>query len=195
MHTVKWSYTKDGSVSAGQDAGWLDEVAFTLAPAITLQPLAQTVWVGSNVTFHATATNAVIAFYQWLKNGTNLPGAFGSLLTLPNDCRRDAGDYALRVANVGGTVVSSNATLVVRVPQSLAAPRFLPDGTFVFASGDADGGWLLPSDLAGFEVQASTNLLDWITLTNACSLTNGLLLLHDPGSARHPQRFYRLMER
>lgn len=177
-------------------AGWLDEVVFTPAPpAITLQPLAQTVWAGSNVTFHATASSAVIAFFQWEKNGTNLPGAYGAFLTLSNVCRRDSGDYALRVANAGGTTTSSNAALVVRVPQSLASPRFLPDGTFAFNSSDADGGWLLPSDLAGFEVQASTNLLDWITLTNAGTLTNGSLLLHDSDSTHHPQRFYRLMER
>jgi hypothetical protein len=26
-HTVRWTYSKDGSVSAGQDAAWLDQVA------------------------------------------------------------------------------------------------------------------------------------------------------------------------
>jgi hypothetical protein len=28
-HTLKWAYTKDGSVSSGSDAGWLDYVVFT----------------------------------------------------------------------------------------------------------------------------------------------------------------------
>ncbi len=27
-HTLKWAYTKDGSVSSGSDAGWVDQVVF-----------------------------------------------------------------------------------------------------------------------------------------------------------------------
>ena len=32
-HTLKWSYTKDGSGSSGQDCGWLDKIAFTTVNA------------------------------------------------------------------------------------------------------------------------------------------------------------------
>ena len=35
-HTLLWRYIKDGSVSAGSDAGWLDRVQFTSAPTSTL---------------------------------------------------------------------------------------------------------------------------------------------------------------
>ena len=30
-HTVEWAYTKDGSVSDGEDCGWIDDVAWTPA--------------------------------------------------------------------------------------------------------------------------------------------------------------------
>ena len=30
-HTLKWAYTKDGSVSIGTDAGWLDRVVYTIS--------------------------------------------------------------------------------------------------------------------------------------------------------------------
>ena len=41
-HTLKWTYAKDPSVSAGADAGWLDQVTFVPnPPVITLQPLSQ----------------------------------------------------------------------------------------------------------------------------------------------------------
>jgi len=33
MHTLSWHYSKDGSVSTGQDAGWVDQVTVTAAPA------------------------------------------------------------------------------------------------------------------------------------------------------------------
>lgn len=35
-HTIAWSYSKDRSVSAGSDAGWVDRVQFTSTPAGTV---------------------------------------------------------------------------------------------------------------------------------------------------------------
>ena len=193
-HNLFWIYSKDFSVSAGQDAGWLDQVTFTPAPLITQQPESQTAWMGLNATFQADATWSGIANVQWLKNGTNLPDAHSMLLTLTNLTRRDSGMYALLISNAGGSVTSSNASLVVLVPQRLSAPRLLPDGGFGFSSGDADGGPLQPGDLAGFQVQASTNLVDWNKLAGALTLTNGVLQLHDSAVTNAPMRFYRIIE-
>ncbi|MCX5991626.1 MAG: hypothetical protein NTZ04_04790, partial [Chloroflexi bacterium] len=36
-HTLKWAYTKDGSVSSGSDCGWLDKVGFTSASSSPYQ--------------------------------------------------------------------------------------------------------------------------------------------------------------
>ncbi len=49
--------------------------------------------------------------------------------------------------------------------------------------------------LALVEIQASTNLRDWVALPGAGAFTNGALLVRDPDCARYPQRFYRLLER
>jgi hypothetical protein len=43
-------------------------------------------------------------------------------------------------------------------------------------------------------VQASTNLVDWVTLPNALSLTNGLLQLQESGQSNFTARYYRLIE-
>jgi len=59
-------------------------------------------------------------------------------------------------------------------------------------STDANGGQLSPSDLANFEAQASTNLVNWVTLP-CVSLTNGLLQLQDSGS-NYTTRYYRIVE-
>jgi alpha-tubulin suppressor-like RCC1 family protein len=193
-HTLRWSYSKDASVSSGQDAGWLDQVTFTPTLLITQQPQSQIAWMGSNVTLQAGAAWSGIAYIQWLKNGTNLPDAHSLLLTLTNLTRADSGTYALQVSNAGGSATSSNATLVVLVPQRLSAPKILPDGSFVFSANDADGGLLQPEDLAGFEVQASTNLLDWVTVPEALTTTNGMLQLRDPAAAGLPMRFYRIVQ-
>ena len=140
------------------------------------------------------ATGAFPLTYQWLKGGLDLTGATENRLLLPKVGRRDAGIYSVRVSNPEGSVLSSNASLCVRVPQRLGAPVLLPDGSLDFRSSDADCGPLPPEDLMGFEAQVSTDLMRWFTLTNALSWTNGLLLLRDPDRANHPRRFYRVLE-
>lgn len=111
LHTLKWIYAKDPSVSAGQDAGWLDQVTFT--PVLPLR---------------------------------------------------------------------------------LSTTRLLPEGGFVFAATATNGGALSSGDLLGLEVQASTDLVNWTTLSGALMLTNGVLQIQDPAAAGAPLRFYRTIE-
>jgi hypothetical protein len=193
--TLRWVYAKDVSVASGRDSGWVDEVLFIPEPPnITGQPLSQIVWMGSNVTFHVAATGTLPLSYQWLKGGTNIVGATAASHTLAGVTRRDSGAYAVEVSNAGGSIFSSNATLTVLVPQQLQPPLPLADGTMLLSFGDADGGWLLPEDLTGFEVQASTNLVDWTQLDGTLVLTNGSVQFRDASSANHPWRFYRIVE-
>jgi len=194
-HTLKWLYLKDPTVSDGQDAAWLDEVSWVMAPpAIVVQPLGLTSPAGTDVSLEVLATGALPLAYQWLKGGLTLAGATQSRLLLPRVARCDAAVYAVRVSNPGGSVLSSNAALWVRVAQRLGAPVLLPDGSLSFRSSDADGGAVRLEDLMGFEAQTSTNLTGWLTLTNALSWTNGSLWLRDPERANHPRRFYRVLE-
>jgi hypothetical protein len=84
--------------------------------------------------------------------------------------------------------------LNVLVPQQFGPPAILPNGAVLFTSGDVNGGSIPDSDLAAFEAQASTNLVDWATLPNALSVTNGQLLLQDPVQTNYPARYYRVLE-
>ncbi len=200
-HSLKWIYSKDGSVSDGQDAGWVDEVIFTPDPPfITRQPFPHSVTLdmGANVAFDVLVSDGSPSggnlHYQWLKNGDPLTGATQAFLSLTNVTRRDSAVYAVRVSNAGSSVLSSNATLKVRVPQRMQLPTRLADGSLLVLSGDADGGALLPEDLVGFEVQTSTNLVNWVTWPAPPVLTNGLLGLHEPYSTNVLVRFYRILE-
>ncbi|HEY5040777.1 MAG TPA: immunoglobulin domain-containing protein [Verrucomicrobiae bacterium] len=112
-HRLFWIFSKDASVSAGQDAGWLDEVSFT-PPAPP--------------------------------------------------------------------------------PQQLIAPAFLSDGSFSFVASNAADKFLQPSDAGSFAVQASTDLVNWVTLTSPLALTNDAFQWRDVASTNYPARFYRLME-
>ncbi|MDB6018342.1 MAG: hypothetical protein JWR19_2831 [Pedosphaera sp.] len=193
-HTLKWTYQKDASVSLGSDAGWLDQVLYTTnAPVITVQPISQTNVMGATFALSVTASGAPPMTYQWIKTGTNTSGGNASIFNITNATRHDSAVYSVVASNPGGSTASSNATVVIRVPQQLKV-GMQPDGTFVLTSADADGGLLLPEDLGNIEALVSSNLFDWTPLTNGLVLTNGTLLLVDPDSTNYPTRYYRTIE-
>jgi hypothetical protein len=88
-------------------------------PAITTQPLSQSVTVGSNAVFSVAASGTAPFAYQWRFNGTNLAGATSSTLSLTAVQTNNAGIYSVMVTNVAGSVTSSNATLTVNVPPGI----------------------------------------------------------------------------
>ncbi|MCX6874982.1 MAG: M6 family metalloprotease domain-containing protein [Verrucomicrobia bacterium] len=58
-HTLRWTYAKDGTVSAGADAGWLDQFLFSPTlpqaldtPALTWTTSGDANWVGQILTTH-----------------------------------------------------------------------------------------------------------------------------------------------
>jgi C1A family cysteine protease len=88
-------------------------VPFGGPPVITSQPTNQTVVVGGTASFSVTASGTPPLCYQWNFNGTNLVGATNSSLVLTNVQFSQAGNYAVLVTNLYGSVLSSNATLTV----------------------------------------------------------------------------------
>lgn len=193
---LQWRYSKDSSNSSGQDTAWVDQFAYVPdPPVITLQPAPanQTVNLGANVNYFIRANGGTLS-YQWLQNGSNVVGGNSSSLNLNAVGRAQNGTYLVVVTNSGGGVTSSVVNLKVLVPQRLAAPAMQPGGAFQLSSTDANGGLLTPADLANLQAQASTNLTDWTTLSNALTLTNGVLMLSDPAATNTANRFYRILE-
>ena len=82
-------------------------------PVITLQPRSQTVNAGSDVTFTAAATGTLPLSWQWQFNGTAIPDATNSSVTLNLVKTNDAGAYSVVVSNALGTVTSKMAALAV----------------------------------------------------------------------------------
>ena len=85
-------------------------------PGITVQPTNQTVVVGGTATFTVMAGGTPPLSYQWNFNGTNISGATNTLLTLTNVQSSQAGNYAVLVTNILGSVLSSNAVLTANSP-------------------------------------------------------------------------------
>jgi alpha-tubulin suppressor-like RCC1 family protein len=193
-HTLVWRYFKDPNGSAGQDAGWVDQVVYSInPPVITLQPVGLTTNVGAPLQFSASASGLAPLSYQWVQNQTNIVGVNSPILSIAAATRTNNGSYYVAVSNGGGTTISSNAILKVLVPQRFSAATILNNHA-IFFSGDSDGGLLTANDLAGFTAQASSNLVNWVTLPNALSITNGFLMLQDSAQTNYPSRFYRIVE-
>ncbi|HAM72153.1 MAG TPA: hypothetical protein DCM86_10965 [Verrucomicrobiales bacterium] len=85
-------------------------------PAITTQPVGLSVLIGAPASFSVSATGSDPLQYQWKFNGADIAGATSPTLTVASTKSTDAGNYTVSVANSKGSVTSSAATLVVRVP-------------------------------------------------------------------------------
>lgn len=157
-----------------------------VGPTIIQQPQDIVVRAGSNATFQVVATGIPEPSYQWRFNGTNLPGATASVLTLTNVQPEHAGVYSVLVSNVVAAVLSSNATLTVTLPTPphVDAILRLPDGRILLRVSGEPG---------RYAIDAATNLAPppvvWSELTNFLTDTNQFEFA-DP-EANLPQRFYR----
>jgi alpha-tubulin suppressor-like RCC1 family protein len=183
------------SNSVGMATSRVAQVTVTAGPpVISSQPQPITALGGSTVNFHVGASGLGPFSYQWRQRATNNLGSNSDLLTLAQVSRSNSGLYSVVVSNDFGSTTSSNAQLRVLVPQLFSQPVVLPNGSVNITSGDCDGGFLTSNYLSGFTAQASSNLVNWVTVTNSLTVTNGMLLLTDPQQTNFSQRFYRIVE-
>jgi len=131
------SYTvrvSDNTGTVTSSAAELYLVPDATLPVFTTQPASQTVSVGTNVSFSVVVIGALS--YQWLHNGSSIPGATGSSLNLNNIQTTNAGSYTVSATNTRGTTVSNAATLTVN-PVAVTPPPAPSSG----GGGGAPSGW------------------------------------------------------
>lgn len=110
------NYTVVVSNSAGSVASTAATVTVQPAPkppTITTEPAGQVVPAGSAATLSATAAGTEPLTWQWLKNGTPIPGANSSSLTFSRAGGANSGTYSVRVTNAAGSIVSLASVLTV----------------------------------------------------------------------------------
>lgn len=120
-----------------------------VAPAISMQPVNQSVPMGLTASYAVTATGSGLQF-QWKKNGAAIAGATSSSYTTPATDFADTGaSFVVAVSNSAGTIESNAASLTVtaRAPmvgdlrfQQVDAPATVNGwGNFVGLSTDLPG--------------------------------------------------------
>jgi hypothetical protein len=125
-HQFQWN-TRTATVGSGpvQNVPVVETpLPGTGAPAITTQPLSQTVTAGQSATFSVVATGTAPITYQWRKNGVAITGATAPSYTTPATTLADTGAvFVVVLTNSGGTVTSNPATLTVQA--SVVAPTLI----------------------------------------------------------------------
>ena len=85
-------------------------------PVITLQPISQTVLLGSPVSFTSAATGSPAPTFQWQLNGIDILDAINPNYDILSAQISDAGDYTVTASSLVGSAVSQVATLNVVYP-------------------------------------------------------------------------------
>jgi hypothetical protein len=158
--------------------------SFVDPPFILFQPRSTNVAPGQTAAFSVYAGGTALR-YQWQFKGTNISGATNAAYIISSAQLANAGNYRVILSNDTGNYPSDTAILSVgTVPSALGSAGRLPDGRFQF---------LLAGPAGNYAFDASTNLVNWIVLTNINS-SNGSVQFIDDSSTNYPHRFYRVRQ-
>lgn len=141
-HTITWTYQKNGSVSVGADAGWVDGVAFGPAVPVITSPSSLAGPVGYPLNYDIVATNSPTSYDQ---TGALPPGMlFSPTIHLITGFPNQAGVWTVSVSATNGAgTASQTVTLYIqgsRVGWNLANNL---TGANALALADPDGDGLV----------------------------------------------------
>ncbi|MCH8475935.1 MAG: DUF2341 domain-containing protein, partial [Opitutales bacterium] len=138
-------------------------------PEILLQAESLLIYLGEDASFFVQAEGFPEPDYQWLLDGSPVPGATSPRLSLSPTVASDAGTYTLEISNSQGTVTSDPVTLsfvpVPAAPLSLQGEATSPRSVFlewdaadslhhgfrIERSTSSEGPWVLAGETAAEE--------------------------------------------
>jgi hypothetical protein len=160
--------------------------AQAIAPLILTQPTNLNIGFGQNATFRASAGGTTPLKYQWRFNGNNINAATNSTYTRTNVQLSYLGYYSVFVTNAIGNVTSASAALIAT--NAPTSPRFTLSPVL---SNNTVRLFFMADIGRVYDVQTSSNLTQWTTLTNWFNQQNSNNFLHNnPGNST--QRYYRV---
>lgn len=159
--------------------GWSPQ----LAPNILTAPANQIVASNQPAVFAVSATGVPDPAYQWLKDGTNIPGATSPALTVANAQPGDTGIYSVIVSNAAAAVTNSASLIVNPLPRPVLNSVMFNSGQFSLGIGGASG--------IVYTFLASSNLAQWTPVYAVTSAVTGFNWT-DTQAGIFPARFYRV---
>jgi hypothetical protein len=144
-------------------------------PVLYSQPASQVVQAGTSVQFSVFAGGSPNLTFQWQHEGTNIPAATASSLTVSNIQVGDTGLYTVAVTNTYGGIVSAPASILLKALDV----QLLAELTIQGPVG------------SNVQVDYSVNLRTWFPLTNF-TLPSSPYKFIDLSSAGAANRFYRV---
>ncbi len=146
--------------TGSKDIGAYEYNGATVIPyaiSIETDPVSQAACAGNNVSFTVSSSNGL--YYQWVKDGMDIPGATSATLTLNGITLASAGDYYCRVSDNCVASNSASATLTVYSTTGCAAPSNILyidpasfTGTISPSTNIFVSGWLQPLSCTDVEV-------------------------------------------
>jgi len=161
-------------------------------PVIKTQPNNQTAALGSDLTFTVVPDGSGFLGYTWLQSGVLVHGGTNRTLVLTNVAAAQSGSYSVRVSNVFGATVSSNAILnllpvalcsnviIAADPETCAANATIDAGSY-----DPEGKSITVSQLPPGPYPLGTTtvtlvVLDDLGASNSCAATVTVVDLTPP---------------
>jgi sugar lactone lactonase YvrE len=203
LNNVTASDAGDYQGKVSNDAGSRDTRLIRLTvwtvPTLTQAPVPVIARNTGSATLSAAASGIPDPQFQWFKDGvqlTNIVGYVGAQsenLSTVGTAAEHVGSYFVRVFNSAGSVDSALVTLSVLFPPTITTPQF-SGGMFSFSVSESAGTLFSPGNVPPFQVQYSSNLPNWLALTNPLIFTNGQFRFQDTLPAQTGSRLYRIIE-
>jgi hypothetical protein len=194
---LEWTYAKDTTVSAGQDAGWLDTVELIPGPPSISGPTRViNTLPGRTETLRIGASSMIPLSYAWYRDGAPVPGGvssqFFSELAITAASVASTHSYTVIASNAAGATVSAPILVQVKDRLQISLPVAVPSEPFRLRLSWPDATAMTYDDANRLKLQASTNLVDWDYFAGSIIVTNGQAEVVDLRQQRPPNLFYRL---
>ncbi len=166
-----WVAGTDGARLMANALVWSGKIP----PTISLGPTNQVAQTGGHVSFRAGAVGTPPLTYQWLLNGTNIPGATSNVLAV-TATTNTSGIYRAIVSNPYGESISPGAAL--NLPLRFLSPVRSGNSLPLFLA-NADGSPITPVQAAKIQLFTASSpglpFASWTPATNSVVLVGGLL--------------------
>jgi len=149
---------------------------------VSTQPQNQSVMPGESASFFVEAVGLGMLSYQWRFNGSAIPGATESSLSLANVQPENLGEYQVFMNDITGSTLSAPATLTLAGRPSLTNARVLSNDLFSLTVNGTAG--------SIYAIEGSPDLTTWTEIGTVSNAT-GQVEFIDPASGTNSFQFYR----